>query len=162
MNWVTSVFSLIASTLFHTLACLTFLWVLYYCQWWGESSDVPYMLYSSANFLLQLKSIGTSTNFVTLKKKKILALVLFPNSRITLLKTLTLSDERKCYLPLEEALCFWAGKTNFQGCHLEGFSLRKLIQILSLLSSKGSSIPESVTLTVSYTVNVYLGENSSS
>lgn len=31
---------------------------------------------------------------------------MFPNSRITLLKTLTLSDERKCYLPLEEALCF--------------------------------------------------------
>ena len=93
------------------------------------------------------------------KRKKFIALGLFSISTVALLKTLCLSDESKCYLPLEETLCLSRKKLNFQGCHLEGFSLRKLAQILSLLSSEGSSIPGSVTLIVSCAVNVYLGEN---
>lgn len=75
--------------------------------------NVLYVLYSSARvFCPNLKAMGLLLTVSC--KKKFLALVLFPNSRISLLKTLTFSNERKCYLPLEEALCFEQEKLTFR------------------------------------------------
>ena len=129
------------------------------------SSDILHMLYSVArDFLSHCRALACVPTVLCKRKRgkkreKFIALVLLSISTVALLKTLSLSDESECYLPLEEALCLSRKKLNFQGCNLEGFSLRKLARILSLLSSEGSSIPGSVTLTVPCTVNVYLGEN---
>ena len=166
MNWVISAFSLILSSWFHTPACVNFSFE--FCvtvpNWWGPQT------YYTCCILWQEIFCPTAEHWLVYqlyyvkgkekkKREKFIALVLFSISTVALLKTLCLSDESECYLPLEEALCLSRKKLNFQGCHLEGLSLRKLARILSLLSSEGSSIPGSVTLTVSCTVNVYLGEN---
>lgn len=54
------------------------------------------------------------------KKKNCFALALFSYSGITLLKTFSCSDERKCYLPLEEPLCLKQGKLPFRAAIWKG------------------------------------------
>lgn len=128
---------------------LTFLWVLCYWLCWVEllryTIHVIFWCFFFFFFCPNWKTLGLLLTMSCLKKKKILALVLFLNSRITVTNSYSLQWKEVLSSSWGSSV-FWGGKTNFQGCHLEGFSLRKLIQILSLLSSKGSSIPGSVTL----------------
>lgn len=108
MNWVTSAFSLILSSCFHTPACVNFSFE--FCvtvpSWWGPQT------YYTCCILWQKIFCPTAEHWACVptvlckrkRKKKFIALVLFSISTVALLKILSLSDESECYLPLEEAL----------------------------------------------------------
>lgn len=65
MNWVTSVFSLIASTLFHTLACVDIsLSSVLLPVMGGVLGCTVHVIFWCKFFAPKTESIGTSTNYV--------------------------------------------------------------------------------------------------